>query len=295
MSGIKDIVKIVAIFWIVSTFCAAQGKDKQFIFSRSGHQSASAVLGISATPAYVVLPEGSRRGIYITSVQPDGLWRTMGIKPGNILLTLNSQVIESCRNADSIIDKAGNGTIEYAFAKIKGGQPVVITGRCTSTQAATYGSGANSGRTKQAFPEPPISELESHMIDLINRDRAKNGNFPPVRAEQSLTRLARSYAEYMLRHGSFGHVDPDGRNPQDRAKQAGLTIGVNENLAFQSRGWKGDRDLVDAAEAEMMDEPPNQMNHRGNILHPARQYVGVGVARSPGMLMIVQEFTDHAP
>ncbi|MBY0358782.1 MAG: hypothetical protein K2W82_12330 [Candidatus Obscuribacterales bacterium] len=295
MSGIKDIVKIVAIFWLVSTFCAGQTKDKQYIFSRSSQQNVSTALGVSAVSAYVVLPEGSRNGIYITAVQPGGLWRDMGIKPGNVLLTLNNQAIESCRTADTVINKAGNTGINYAFAKMKGGVPVVVRGSCSASGSTPFGSDSASTKQQKTFPEPPITELESHMIDLINRDRARNGNLPPVRADQSLTRLARSYAEYMLRHGSFGHVDPDGRNPQDRAKQAGLTIGVNENLAFQSRGWKGDRDLVDAAEAEMMDEPPNQMNHRGNLLHPARQYVGVGVARSPGMLMMVQEFTDHAP
>lgn len=266
--------------------------NKQYIYSRSGHQSSSASLGITAVPAYVVFPNGNYRGIYVTSAQRSGLGNRMGLLPGTVLLTVNKRIIDSPSSVDNIVNKGY--IFEYSYAKMKSGVPVIINGQCSaSEQSSSYG--LPQGQKRKALPDASITELEAHMVDLINKDRAQNGGLPAVRQNSALTQLARNYAEYMLKHGNFSHVDPDGRSPQDRAKQAGLTVGVNENLAFQSRGARPDIQLVDTAEAQMMDEPPNQMNHRGNILHPSRQFVGVGIARNERMLMMVQELTDQSP
>lgn len=38
----------------------------------------------------------------------------------------------------------------------------------------------------------------------------------------------------MLSSNFFGHYDPEGTSPQDRAKAMGIEEGVGENLAFNS-------------------------------------------------------------
>lgn len=275
---------------------------KQYIYSRSTTSATSTLLGVSAVPAYVVLPDGSRRGIYITQIMTAGLWRDMGLRPGMLLLSIGNRTIESARSADEIIGKNQGSSFDYTYAKMQGGLPVASHGHYVPFGGGSTGGISPDGNyypppeaAKKLGPESSIAELESYMVDLLNQDRAKNGHLPPVKQNPALGQLARNYAEYMIKHGNFSHTDPDGRTPQDRAKQAGLSIGVNENLAFQTRGLQADKKLVEAAEAQMMNEPPNQMNHRGNILHPARQFVGVGVARNAGVLMMVQELADQSP
>jgi hypothetical protein len=50
------------------------------------------------------------------------------------------------------------------------------------------------------------------------------------------------------------------------------------------------------AEDAMMSEPPNQQNHRSNILNPNHACCGIGIARGKnGALYSVQEFADVCP
>lgn len=138
------------------------------------------------------------------------------------------------------------------------------------------------------------NQYVSFMLNSVNNDRSQYGS-PPVEPDSKLQHLAQVYAEYLLRSGTFGHVDPFGRNPQDRAALFGINTGVSENLAWESSNYEGASIMINRAESSMMAEPPNQMNHRFNILNPRSRYIGIGVARDGDKIMMVQEFTEQKP
>lgn len=135
-----------------------------------------------------------------------------------------------------------------------------------------------------------IAQLEFQMWQRVNRDRADNGS-PPIRLDPQLSNLARSYAQYMERKNFFAHVDPQGRNPEDRARQAGITSGVYENISWCSRDGN-DLGRLNESESDMMAEPRNERNHRSNILGTTHGAVGIGVARNGNKIYMVQEYTD---
>lgn len=262
---------------------------KQYVFSRSTTQASSLYLGVTCVPAYVVVGNANRRGIYITG-GGSALTGSMGLSPGCVLLTLDDRVVESASTADSLLGAKRAGNLNVSYVQMVSGLPQVVSRSCAFNGVApqsTIRPGGSLG------PQPSIAELEKLMLTLINQDRTKEGA-ASVSDNSTLSKLARSYAEYMLEKGNFSHVDPDGRDPQARAAQAGIKCGVFENLAFNTRGIP-DRDGVVQAEAKMMAEPPDQKNHRYNILLPTHKYVGCGVARNGQKLLMVQEFSDDNP
>lgn len=132
--------------------------------------------------------------------------------------------------------------------------------------------------------------LKQYAFELINKDRARHGS-PPLKLDQGLSKVAQSYAEYMAKTGFFGHIDPTGKNPQDRANIYGIYAPVSENLAWASSSHDSPSKLLKQSQADMMAEPPNQKNHRYNIVTPENRSVGVGVARIGDKVVLVQEFS----
>ncbi|MBX9687039.1 MAG: hypothetical protein K2X27_10075 [Candidatus Obscuribacterales bacterium] len=292
---------------------AKPAAPKQYVFSRSSKQTSSSSLGISGVPAYVNFPDGSqKRGVYITQASPGGRWQSLGLRPGRILFSIDNRVVESPTVADSILS-ASSGVLEYSYATVTGGVPTLVRTKGDFSSSAGYagesvyargmarrksdpefsGVDTETAAAKKAIESTPISQLESHMVSLINKDRAANGK-SSLSENSRLAELARHYAEYLIANGKFSHT-ADGRDPMQRARAAGIGGGIAENLAFRARGTAPEKDLVAKAEAIFMAEPPNMNNHRGNILWDVGQSVGVGIARNDSTLMMVQEFSDGNP
>jgi uncharacterized protein YkwD len=259
-------------------------------------------MGISGVPAYVNFPDGSqRRGIFVTGTQAGGAWRSAGLRPSNVLLTVDNRVAESPSSLDSAVGSK-SGRVEVSYVKLVGGLPQVVKSSASlggggglgmAPGGATVAFSGDATTGKMDFTETPISQLESHMFNLINKDRAANGK-PSISENSRLSELARNWAEWLVKHGAFSHT-ADGRDPLARAKAAGIGGGIAENLAFQPRGQNPEKELVTRAQAVFMAEPPNQHNHRYNILWDEAKSVGVGIARIKGQLMMVQEFSDGNP
>ncbi len=98
--------------------------------------------------------------------------------------------------------------------------------------------GFEGGSSNANFGTSSIEELERHLFDLVNKDRADNGS-AALQNDLRLNNLARMYAEMLLAKNFFSHIDLSGRNPQQRAADAGLHCQVYENL-----GWQKDRSLT---------------------------------------------------
>lgn len=253
----------------------------------------------SGIPGYMVSAGGSSRGFFIHSVDNYGFARNVGMVPGDLLLHVNNRVVASARDADRILTNIPTGTVRAVF--VRQGEKALDC----YTQATFYNNvpvpidpsavehvvpGA-VGRASAA--NVPVDALEKYMIDLINSDRAKNGQ-SRLPASASLSKVARAYAQDMCKRGHRGHFDPEGRSPLDRAVAAGISgCLISENLAWRSRGDKA-TEMVKSCQDAMMAEPADDpTNHRGNILNATHQSVGVGVAyMQDGGLMTVQEFSS---
>jgi uncharacterized protein YkwD len=292
---------VICVLAVTASPVLAQKKGaapaKQYIFSRSTTETFSSVLGVKCVPAYVVMGNANRRGIYVTG-GGSSLTTSMGLRPGAVLLTLDNRVVENASTADSVLGAKRAGNLDFSFVQLVGGQPQLVSRSCQFSGAAASvdpqaGLWGSTSSNKPKGPQSSISQLEKYMFQLVNQDRSKEG-VPAVSENTALSNLARSYAEYMIKRGNFSHVDPDGRDPQQRAKEAGIKCGVYENLSFNTRGIE-DLDGVKRAEDTMMGEPKGEKNHRWNIVHPAHKYVGIGVARNDNKLIMVQEYSDENP
>ncbi|MEV7173004.1 CAP domain-containing protein [Streptomyces sp. NPDC093224] len=139
-----------------------------------------------------------------------------------------------------------------------------------------------------ATPEPSASATrpsltghsaeEDAVVTLVNQARAQAG-CGPVRANPPLASLAGAFSKDMATRGFFGHDDPDGNTPWDRAAKAGIGGLGGENIA---RG-QGDADAV-------MKAWMNSPGHKANILNCEFRTLGVGVYAADGGPWWTQDF-----
>jgi uncharacterized protein YkwD/uncharacterized membrane protein required for colicin V production len=132
--------------------------------------------------------------------------------------------------------------------------------------------------TDDSVPDPASEE---GMLELVNHERTSRG-LQPMQMDPALRELARAHARDMFKRGYFAHVTPDGKDPFDRMRDAGIVFGTaGENLALAP--------ALDMAHDGLMNSP----GHRANILNPDYTKVGIGVLDG-GVYgkMFVQEFTD---
>lgn len=83
----------------------------------------------------------------------------------------------------------------------------------------------------------------------------------------------------MVARNFFGHVNPNGDGPQQRASKAGITYGIGQNVA-------NNLDLVDGHE-RLCRSP----GHLANIVNGNYTRIGLGIAKnSQGQLYITENF-----
>ena len=124
-------------------------------------------------------------------------------------------------------------------------------------------------------------DLEAQMLELVNAERAAAG-LGPVAPDPELTEVARAHSADMFARGYFAHVSPDGLDPFDRMKRAGVTFRTaGENLALAP--------TVRIAHTGLMNSP----GHRANILRPPFGRVGIGIMDGGRRgLMVTQNFRN---
>ncbi|MBU6454586.1 MAG: hypothetical protein KGS72_22645 [Cyanobacteria bacterium REEB67] len=281
----------------------ATATPKQRIYSLSQNQQDSQILKVWGVPACVMMNGGERpRGLYITGFTGDGLGRDLNLAVGDVLLSLNGKVLLDARQADDILIHTRSGRLKAVVARA-GSSAAGVTVFTPSVQysanvlnqtygagSGTYGPGSSAVAVREKVDSLTISALEDYMFSLVNQDRAANGGLPALQHSSALSALARKYADDMAKRKFFAHNDPDGNQPKDRARLAGIHESVWENLAMQE-GNRPLKELVLRGEQQMMAEPPGQINHRGCILLPRHQCVGIGVAVVGDRVLCVQEFS----
>lgn len=122
---------------------------------------------------------------------------------------------------------------------------------------------------------------EARMLELLNGERTARG-LKPLQPDDRIREVARRHSADMFARGYFAHLNPEGKSPFDRMREAGVRFGAaGENLALAPN--------VEVAHTGLM----NSEGHRANILNPAYGRVGIGVV--DGGLhgkMFTQNFAD---
>nr|WP_320146172.1 CAP domain-containing protein [uncultured Anaeromusa sp.] len=127
-----------------------------------------------------------------------------------------------------------------------------------------------------------ITQQEMQAIQLLNRDRAKNG-LTSLSADAKLTQIARSHAADMARQNYFNHTNLQGQSPFDRMTEKGIAYrSAGENIAYN-------HSLENMQEAWM-----NSPGHRANILNTGYTHGGVGLyTKEDGTIYGVQLFASY--
>ncbi len=270
---------------------------KSYIFRTSNTQADVKQLGIKTVPAYVMIDNQRHDGLYITGKAASELGDMMKLAPGQVLLTLDGYRMSSATVAENWLARRGQKPLSYTCAVLQGGKPFIISGQ---VQAAAYSSANSStGSSAQGSGQHSADELERYCISLINASRKQEG-LPPCQQDAAMMRLAKTYSDYMKDHADSydltvtrsPHTDLEGRKPGDRARAAGITAPVLENIGRASRGsFVSDQKIVADLHADMMAEPKGQVNHRSTIMDPKCRAIGVGITRTGNRFYMVEEFS----
>ena len=156
-----------------------------------------------------------------------------------------------------IVTRSQSATLLYRF--LTGATPP----RMTLEQAVQAGMWYHE--LHALFPNEDIrAAFEQEILRLVNLERATHG-LQPVQWNNSLHTASRNHSLDMATRGFYAHTCPDGVNASQRARNAGFTGTVGENLARAS--------APHAAMTAWMSSP----GHRANILNPACTHIGIGV------------------
>ncbi|MFF7296731.1 sigma-70 family RNA polymerase sigma factor [Streptomyces sp. NPDC008265] len=114
-------------------------------------------------------------------------------------------------------------------------EPTPVIGEAASAGATPRPSASPSvSPTRRPTPTPKPTRAPSYperMLIAVNAERVKAG-CAPVRAHQTLTRIAQAHSDDMATHGYFDHTDPAGLDSGDRIEASGYDAdGYNENLS----------------------------------------------------------------
>ena len=130
------------------------------------------------------------------------------------------------------------------------------------------------GHVARAAPasSADLAPLEAGLHTAINEVRARAG-LVRLQRDPTLDAVAREHSEDMAARHYLAHETPEGLNPPDRMKRGGA-VGytlAGENVGTTTRP-DPNREIVDAWMASPV--------HRDNVLAPAFNATGVGIARS---------------
>src|SRR5437588_11960924 len=83
-------------------------------------------------------------------------------------------------------------------------------------------------------PKFKLSDEEQKLLDLTNAERKKK-DLPPLKANPTLTKVARAHAANMAKQGKMEHI-LDGKNPYERIKESGYKFRLAAENIARSQG-----------------------------------------------------------
>lgn len=134
---------------------------------------------------------------------------------------------------------------------------------------------------KYASPPDSLNLFSSRneLLSLINQTRNQYG-LSTLKIDSDLNQLAQLHSEDMNDRDFFGHINPDGKTPEMRRTDMGITTTVGENLAIAPTIAYTHNGLMRSA------------IHRKNILDPDWTKIGIGIVQNnDGSLIVTEEFS----
>jgi hypothetical protein len=139
------------------------------------------------------------------------------------------------------------------------------------------GSWMMEGASFCAAPKPAAQAMSTaaQLVVAYVNDLRRSQGLQPVAPDAQLMLASQQFAEYMAATGKFAH-DADGRQPWDRALQAGYRwCNIAENIAY-TYGGGTDAQLASQLFEGWKASPP----HLQNMLNAVVLDTGIGIARS---------------
>jgi uncharacterized protein, YkwD family len=133
---------------------------------------------------------------------------------------------------------------------------------------------------KITIPASAVTTYEDQVITLVNQQRAKRG-LMALKKNATLAYIARLKSSDMATHGYFSHTSPTLGSPFTMMLHYGIRYSAaGENIA-----------MGQPTPQSVMNAWMNSPGHRANILSPAYNQIGVGLARNKsGVPYWTQEF-----
>ena len=235
---------------------------------------------------------GALAGAFPRAVHAHGINRTLGLAPGLVNGLINamlaSLLLLTLPLSDGLTKLAQDSSAasrlsvpaQWLEAQLA---PIFNPALQRSLQALT---GPAEPQASQKLPyavtNPTVRpELEARMLELVNAERIAQG-LRPLQADPALAEVARAHSRDMFARSYFSHTNPEGQEPFDRMRRAGVTFLVaGENLALAP--------TLPGAHQGLMNSP----GHRANILLPRYGRVGIGVLDGGRYgLMVTQNFRN---
>ncbi|HEY8346153.1 MAG TPA: CAP domain-containing protein [Symbiobacteriaceae bacterium] len=159
---------------------------------------------------------------------------------------------------------------------------VMPTYQAPKTPTPTTPTTPTTPSNNQSTNTAGLTAEEQQMLNLINGERAKAG-LAPLKADPTLTMLARMKSQDMINRNYFSHQSPTYGSPFDMMKRYGVSYRTaGENIAGNHS--------VQAAHAALMNSP----GHRANILNSQYTHVGIGIIKGgPYGMMFTQMFVGR--
>jgi hypothetical protein len=137
------------------------------------------------------------------------------------------------------------------------------------------------GAVKRFVPPSP-EQIETELLDMINRDRQLLGR-KPLLPDPLLQEIARGHSAKMAAEGKLSHTFPGWPAPEQKLSLAGACFLRNsENVAYSQTPF-----------ASFIHESlMNSVLHKINILEERMRQAGIGVCKKGNDYYVSEEFAD---
>jgi uncharacterized protein YkwD len=132
-----------------------------------------------------------------------------------------------------------------------------------------------------------FANLTERLYTEVNRVRADHHLVALVR-RSDLDGVARAHSEDMARRGYFSHDSPEGANPVHRLNAGRIS---DMRLAGENLGMTTEA----SPSLEIVTQWLASPDHRSNLLAPAFNFTGIGVARNARGALIYTQVYISAP
>ena len=217
------------------------------------------------------LPTAARNEVWFNTPEiiPDSVAATGGTSPGSTLSFSYTFDLPGLYTVE--INNSGGGAIINCGVYVGADVPLV------NVKVAQGG-----GLTTSPSAEK-LAAMRKELLDLVNAERASVGR-SALTLDETLNTVAQYHSENMAAKGFFGHTDPAGMGPGERAKKFGFNGPVGENLAKSYSVAGAHSGLFWSA------------GHRANMLGEKWGRVGFGMAKDgKGKSILVTENFSTAP